>query len=214
MTALDTPVAHGYTLDDLDHVARAAVRIAAAPSRSGADRYRVAWDAATFALLEAGRPLARGDLIRAAAAGISAELAVEAKVWGLAVSGKTAQRYGMYWLELAAPSASPEGRVVESVALTQIWPTLTDAGREALMALAAFDGDQRAAAHALGLNSSAFTVRLSVARRRYLAAWHEGETPPPRWRLDAQRSTDRWSAKNRTRTLRPHGRPRLRGDAP
>jgi len=50
-------------------------------------------------------------------------------------------------------------------------------------ALATFNTYQ-AAADALGVQYQAFARRIRMARRRFFALWHEGETPSGMWRYD------------------------------
>jgi hypothetical protein len=70
----------------------------------------------------------------------------------------------------------PERQVVETQALHQIWPTLTATQRRCLRALAEA-GDPHRAATALGMTGRRFADHVRAARRRFLALWHEGETP-------------------------------------
>ncbi|MEE4419487.1 hypothetical protein [Streptomyces bugieae] len=72
---------------------------------------------------------------------------------------------------------------MESLTLTQIWPLLSLAQQQAVMALA-LTGDHQEAADSLGLTLIAFSGRLKNARRRVFQLWYEHETPPRRRRLD------------------------------
>jgi hypothetical protein len=54
----------------------------------------------------------------------------------------------------------------------------------ALLALAEHGGDHQAAAAALGVSGRVLERRLWRARAAFLAAWHEHEAPPRRWRRD------------------------------
>jgi hypothetical protein len=97
-------------------------------------------------------------------------------------------RFYAYWNPAHAPS--PEARVTERHALAQIWPLLRPSEQRALTALA-MTGDYEKGAAAAGVATSTFHVLISTGRRRFLAAWHEHETPSRIWRTDRRvRSRD------------------------
>ncbi len=93
------------------------------------------------------------------------------------------RNFERYWRAVARPADGPEERLVERLALAQIWPRLTSASRNALTALAVYDDHQRAAA-ALGISYKAFVSRISEGRSQFLALWHDGETPSRPWVRD------------------------------
>jgi hypothetical protein len=72
--------------------------------------------------------------------------------------------------------------------LAQIWPRLNDMDRQALTALATANS-YTAAANMLGLEYQTFANRVRRARTRFLALWHEGETPSRIWRVDRRERT-------------------------
>jgi hypothetical protein len=90
-------------------------------------------------------------------------------------------RFGIYWLPKTGPAA--DTRVVERVALWQIWEVLRPLHQMALLALAAH-GDYAAAAQAAGYPYTSFTSLVSDARAEFLALWHEGEAPSRIWAAD------------------------------
>jgi hypothetical protein len=104
-----------------------------------------------------------------------------------------------YWAGAGAATPSPEGRIVEREALAQIWPTLTELERRAVLAFAAH-GSAEVACVALGMTRRAFLSRLNAARARFRTWWHEGETPSVKWRPDS-------ATRDGKRTLRPCGHP-------
>ncbi|UQA91043.1 helix-turn-helix domain-containing protein [Streptomyces halobius] len=67
-------------------------------------------------------------------------------------------------------------RLVEAVALAQIWPLLTPLQQQAVTALA-LTGDHQAAADSLGVGMPTHAARLHKARLAVAALWHEHETP-------------------------------------
>lgn len=202
MTAADIEVGHGYTMADLAVIARRGLGMARTASGYVTDRYQAAWDGAVMALYEADRPPTDTELILAAARAVELARTEVRRDLGLSSLGAAAPRFDAYWRDLTAPTPSPEGRVVQRLALTQIWPRLRDTDRQALAALATA-GDYQSAAAMLGITYQAFGNRIRNARTRYLALWHEGETPSRLWRADKRdRKTPQWENKNRTAMLR------------
>jgi DNA-directed RNA polymerase specialized sigma24 family protein len=166
MTVLTGPavVAHGYTYGQVDQLARYAVRRFRAGRIAGFEEYAV-------------EPPSESDLLRAAGKGIYAFNAEyeQANGW----DHKTNQVRGRFVKFWTNPHPGlPEAVVIDRLAVKQILPTLTPAQRDALLLLALFDGDGRRAAEALGVNYSAFKMRIKTARDRFHSYWFEGETPP------------------------------------
>lgn len=182
----DTILAHGYTLADLHALARLAVHTAGARASDWHDRYETAWSAIAEAMYAAEHWPARYDLVRAGQLAIYAAVDETRQAYGFyrrktdgAAHGvASSPKFRAYWWDIcgAIPSQSPEAGIVERYALTQILPTLTPMQRTAITALAVYD-DYQAAADALGMTYVGFTSHIAQGRRRFRAAWHEGETP-------------------------------------
>lgn len=183
MNPADVHVLHGYYLPDLDRLARAGVRGARSGPGRADDWYRAAWDAIVDALVDAGTHPSEGLLVHAARYAVERAWGVERHHHGIASIGGPAPKFAVYWLGLSGPAPSPEERVVERVALGQIWAQLTDLDREALTVLAATNS-MRASAALLDLRYHTYGERVRAARARALALWHEGETPSRIWRRD------------------------------
>lgn len=192
---------HGYTIDDIQHLARLVLRM---------DRWHTAgdiddrYDAVRFAIVEhlltAKTPPTRGELLRAGTTASDQTVRDSMRTHGrdTRTTGQAMPMFLRYWN--TAPTASPENPVVERQALAQIWPRLRLSEQKALEALAA-TGDYQQAAAACGVTHATFTVLISTARRRFLRCWHEHETPSRIWRTDRRVNS---------RTGRDHlGRPRL-----
>ncbi len=186
-----TELAHGYTLADLHGIARLAVHAAGRLAGDWHDRYDTAWTAAAVALYEAEHWPPAHDLAHAGRLAIWAAVDDERRhagyykrktIGGQAGPGSS-PAFGTFWLEFARPTGSPEPGVVERLAVEQIWPTLTPGQRAALSALATF-GDYQAGAAALGMTAVGFKSAIHAGRRRFLAAWHEGEVPSRVWGCD------------------------------
>lgn len=194
-------VRHGYTLADIDHLTRLTLRMDRWHNAGDVTERRDAvWFAIVECLLTADTAPTRGELLRAGTEGSDALVRGEMRTHGRCTQnvGQPMPMFYRYWNPTHTPS--PEPRVVEREALAQIWPQLRASEQRALSALAA-TGDYEKAAAAVGVAKGTFTVQISTARRRFLAAWHEHETPSRVWRTDRRVSS---------RTGRDHlGRQRL-----
>ena len=169
---------------DIDHLARIASRATRWASRPGAqDRYEAIWHAIAEQVVRAGTTPSLEDLVATGLRAADAHVRDEMHHHGRSGrhAGEPFPGFDRYWG--AIPGASPEDAVVEPLALTQIWPSLTPAERKALAALAKY-GDYKLAAEACGLTLGRFTTNVSRGRRHFLALWHQGETPSRTWRVD------------------------------
>lgn len=179
-----TEVGHGYTLADLDAMARAAVCADRSMASDAHTRYGVAWSAIALALVEAPHWPRRETLVRVGWQAIYDEVRQMRHTLGMArdandrpidvpmAAGHRAQAY-WYW-----PTVSFEDHLVERLAVAPILATLTDTERDAVVALAVHD-DYDAAARALGIHYPTLTRRLTCARRRFWRRWYAPDAPPP-----------------------------------
>jgi hypothetical protein len=197
MTATRTPdidvhaIRHGYNIADIDQFARMAVRRGA---RSGvvpaSERYHAAWSAVAEHLYTADEPPRPFDLINAGMRAIADAVWAGERCHGWDRDARDIRpSFATFWLGVGIPSPSPEGRIVDETALWQIWPELTEAQREALLALATL-GDYQAGAASLGLSYKAFHWRVRAAREAFLRLWHEHEAPSRIWSADRRRWRD------------------------
>lgn len=184
-----TELRHGYTLDDLRRLAGGVVKHAWSQLGDQVERLEVVWSAIAEALYASESTPTRRELFQAGMDAMGRYDADDRHHHGVAWSAT--QRYTgfgsspgfqTYWC-LARTAPSPEDGVVERTALAQIWPRLSEGQRRALLALAAFD-DYAAAAKALGIKYQSFHTLVRTARLRFLALWHEGETPSRIWGRD------------------------------
>src|SRR5690606_8654666 len=200
---------YGYNLADIDRLARMALSRTVGNPLDHRTRYEVAWSAIAEALYAASEPPTPSDLIYAAQRELGRHTRQEMRHHGHhhRDPGQTMRGYAAYW---NPPAGDPlEDVVVNRTALWQIWPRLTDCERQVLLALAT-TGDYAAAADALAANPGTFRVNLRRARRRFLALWHEGETPPGAWGTDRRVGT-RARANTSTETEAEAGAPRPPG---
>lgn len=178
-------VAHGYTMDDLDRIARLAVtNPLTGLGRSNADAdelYEAAWGAATEVLCRANDQPAVRDLLAVARRAVDDTRREINRHRGVArhspwLGSYAAEGFLRYWIN--PTSGSPvEDRVVDTMAVRQVVAALTPRRRDALVMLAAHNGDVEAAGLADG--RKAFAAAVVGARRSALELWHDGETPRP-----------------------------------
>lgn len=173
----------GYTLADLDSLTRSALSRGWGLRIGQPTRYELVWSAIAEALCAAQERPEPGELVRAGWAGLNEYLADERHHWGVTRDGIMRPSFFLYWDEVVRNSRSPEGPVVERLALAQIWGRLRADEAEALIALAAY-GEYQPAADALGLKYYTFCARVRRGRERFLRLWHEGETPSRMWGRD------------------------------
>lgn len=195
-----TVIRYGYTLRDLDRLTHAAIRADRSMALDYADRRDIAWSAIAEHLCAATDPPERIELIRVGWQAIYRSVRDMYRSRGYrdgdyGVDGApSSPRFVTYWGSTV--TRSHEDGVVERAAVDQVLASLKPIYRDAITALALME-DYAKAAEMLGLRYSAFTVRISVARRQILALWHEHETPP------ATRHTDR-RVGSRTTELATH----------
>jgi hypothetical protein len=187
----DIEVLHGYTLGNLHSLAKMAVNWSRSRAADYADRLDTAQYGVSEYLCAAGTPPRPWDLIHAGADAVDRMIAGELRQHGNryrdAYNGpESAPGYWRFWWDQAVPAPSCENKVVDKVALGQIWPRLRERHREALAALAAF-GDYQLAAKSMGIAPGTFNVHVSHARKAFLALWHEGEEPSRPWGTDRRR---------------------------
>jgi hypothetical protein len=186
-------------MDDLDRFARTACRRAFASVGDVDTRYEVAWSGIAEALCGAEEAPWPEQLIRAGWLAIDHEMKQVGHLYGVAGPGMTLRRRYVYWVR--REDTGHDLGVVEKVAVQQILPMLTEAQRDAVVALAVHNNYREAAA-ALGLKDSAFTMRLSKARVAFLAQWFAPETAPKVRRMD--RRVTSYSTPPRTECLAGH----------
>ena len=176
-------IKYGYTIGDLDAMARAAVRADRSMVSGAHTRYGIAWSAIALALVEAPHWPRRERLVQAGWQAIYADVRGMRHALGMASRpsepGSTPMAAGSraqaYWYR---PVVAFEDGLVERLAVGPVLATLTGPEREAVVALAVHD-NYLEAAQALGISYKALTQRLSAARRRFYRRWYYPEAAPP-----------------------------------
>lgn len=176
----------GYELRDIDAVAKLAVHTSFVHATDITDRYQAAWDGIVEALLCAERPPTQRDLVHDAREAIRSAVRDTYRLYGYAAltgysGAESAANFVRYWHTVTAGQAPHEERVVEQLAVAQIWPTLSARQQQALTYLAACDGDYAGAAQAMGVTSGTLAAHVSGGRARILRLWHQGEHPSRPW---------------------------------
>jgi hypothetical protein len=175
-----TDVRFGYTLNDLDRLARTVVVANSQwwPAGDRKDQADTAWSGIVEYLYTTEDEPAERDLLDAGTRALVEDTKGYRKHHGLRNGGLIADgpRFATYWYE---PPAEPwEERVIERIAVNQILAQVKPHEVDALLALAAH-GDYAAAAEGLGLNYTTLTVRLSNARKTFRRHWFTPDTAPP-----------------------------------
>lgn len=172
----------GYTIRDIDRLTHGALIADRMMALDYADRKDVAWSAIAEHICAATEAPTRQELIRVGWQAIYQTVRDNYRQRGYrdgdygTDGAPTMPRFAAYWSSNV--THFPDDRIVEDIAVGQVLATLKPIYRAAVTALAVAD-DYVKAADLLGLKYSAFTARISVARRQLLALWHEGETPRP-----------------------------------
>lgn len=182
----DEPLRHGYTYTDLARYARTALALDRWHTSDTTDRYAAALNAIVETLLTADTRPSPRDLVDIGVRATNRYVADEMHHRGYDRRNLNAgpgglPAYQRYWQHTG--HAPWDERLIERIALTQMWPQLTLAQQQAVMALA-LTGDHAEAALSLGLPRTAFAARLRNARLAIANLWHEHETPPARRRRD------------------------------
>lgn len=179
---------HGYTAEELDLLARRAARACRSLYLPFMDRMEYAWSAMAEHVCGSSTRPEPGELIRIGVNAADNEAGRTLyKEHGWRPDVGRARGFQRYWTTMSrSPSSPVEERVVENVALTQIWPRLTPAMQAALVALATH-GDLAAAAESVGYRPGAYRNMLYRARLRFLRLWLEPETPTGKWGQDSRR---------------------------
>lgn len=203
----DVPLRHGYTLAVIHELTLVAVRCELFyRSRNYADRIDIAWSAIVELLYASDEPPSRQDLIKTGMAAISNWFVSEARTHGVNSSqrGRTTEpgvNFERYWHVSAGPTPSPEERIVERLAVAQIWRELSPHVREVIAALAAH-GDYHQAARSLGKTPDQFYSQIAYARKIFFAMWHEGEVPSRSWGRDRRSQSAQVTGRRTAKIIR------------
>jgi hypothetical protein len=189
-----TELRHGYTLADLNKLTMIAVlRDHWHRGMDLHERRDLAWSAIAECLYSEDEPPSRQMLIQAAQTAIDLAVRADRSTRGISIQNSYAKsgyntfaempNFLKYWWVEAGHSHGPEDRVVDRLALWQIWTQLAPRFQRVLLALATHD-DHNLAAQSLGVTRPAYHRMLCQARRAFYVLWHEGEQPSRLWAHD------------------------------
>lgn len=182
-------VRHGYTMADLDRLARLTVTFHLGWFAGGNrnDQYEAAWHGIVEHLCSTEQPPSERDLLDSGRRALQDDQQRHQQMLGTSRSATyTGANFARYWDWHGRTTPSPEDSIVDRLALRQILPELCASHLEALNVLAAFDtadpdgtAKVEAAAAALGIGYRAMTSRLMRARANFRTHWYAPDEPPP-----------------------------------
>ena len=174
-------VAHGYTLADIDTLARMAMRRSIGWSLLDATgRYQACYDGVVDLLFTAEEAPTERDLIESGWSSLARAYKQVRHDRGL--TDNPAQphgpRFAAYWIGQEGKTTHGDA-TVERLAVHQVVDSLPQEHRDVLAAMAAY-GNRGDAAHGLALATGTFSAQLRRARAVALRLWFDHEVPPPR----------------------------------
>ncbi len=178
LVAQTAEVRWGYTMDDIDRLARRVYN----RTRSNylfdqSDRYSAAWFGIVEHLFESVELPTPADLIQAGTRRVGDESRLNQSFYGYRADmpNKEAPRFVTYWRR--GGQSDFTDRIAEREALPKVLAVLNTTLYEAIVTLAAFD-NMSDAARALGISDKAFEHRIKRARAALISAWFAPEHPP------------------------------------
>lgn len=175
-------VRHGYTMADLDRLARLTVTSHLSWFAGGdrGDQYDAAWHGVVEHLCAVDEPPSERDLLDAGLRALQDDQQRHQQMLGTRrSSADTGRNFTRYWKWHCGPVPSPEDAIVDRLALRQIMAALNGDHAQALNTLAAVNIDAQATAQALGISYSAAKARLMRARKQFREHWFAPDAPPP-----------------------------------
>ena len=186
----------GWTLAEIHGIARAAALANKWLVSDFIVRYEAAWDGIIDVLLAAAERPAAHDLARAGKGAVSRGLLKDfCHTYGVAnrdlcAGIGSAPQFAAYWHQ---PGREPaEDKATEMIALGQVMAALGPRDAAILTALAT-EGDNQAAAAALGIPPSSFSAYATRARKAFAALWFDWEAPSRRGRTPARYRPSQWN---------------------
>lgn len=173
-------LAHGFTMAEIEKLTFRAFHLS---SRFFIPDASERWEAAWFGIVEhlyssEERPWPH-ELLEAGAAAAQAAARERGRHHGLRGEDRIGVNFEKYWVSVAGRRDDFTDKVAERLALPQVLGVLTDLEYEAISSLAMCDSLTEASA-ALGVEYKTLYRRVSMARKKIIAAWFSPETTPVR----------------------------------
>lgn len=181
LVAETATLAHGYTMGDVDRMARRAARSVRMTPFDFIERYEHAWYGVVEMLYSSHSTPTEYALVTAGMRCVSDVYSDTLRHHGVSRSdAHTGQRFAEYWRTPGHTTTHEDfvDRLTERMALPRVLALLTPEEYEALAARAASSSDNAAAAM-LGMTFMQYRPRLKRARERIVDAWFAPETPRP-----------------------------------
>ena len=169
----------GYTMDDIDRLARRVFnRTRKSYLYDHADRLGAAWFGIVEHLFETVEKPTERELIQAGTSRVSMESNANRTFYGInADLNDEGPRFTMYWRTSGERTDGFSDRIADRESLPRVLEVLNLDLYEAIVTLAAY-GNMGEAAKALGISYNVFHKRITRARSKLIEAWYAPEHPP------------------------------------
>jgi hypothetical protein len=190
-----TELRWGYTVASLEGLARKAAYDSHWRFLPPVEKYEIAWSAIAEELYACDEAPSASALLRRGEKAIRQHVDDLGHSHGIYYAGHSSgriapgtpmPRFEKYWWSHALPTGSPEDRIVDELALQQIWSRLTKTHQSVLLALAVH-GDYQRAADALNKSYKSIVTQIYTARKQFFRLWHQHETAPGVWGRDRRK---------------------------
>jgi len=173
---------HGYTIEELDELARRAAAITSRFLMPFAERVGIARGAIAECLCRAEGYVEPLVLVTVGVRAVKNENLAGIHQSGTR-QGELMPRFEAYWRWTCRHTDSPEEQITEHLAFWQVWTKLSERDRAVLKAIAECKVYAKAAAE-MGITYAAFRSALHRARAKAYELWFSPETPPGKWGTD------------------------------
>lgn len=189
----DIELRHGYTLGTVNRLATAAaMKDVWHQSIPLSVRLEITYCSMVEYLYKADAEPTSNELISAAWKAVRRYVEDEWHTHGVSRTksvyhgAETMPNFQRYWSDHNKSTPSHEDRVIDRLALPQVWSKLRPRQQELLIALAVHR-DYESAAASVGVQRSTFISSVGAARRDFYRFWYEHEKPPRKWGVDRPR---------------------------
>lgn len=175
----DVKLRDGYTLADLQRIARIVTVTTSGATTNTVDDEAEAYHGAVEALYSAVEPVTEQALFAAAQDALRRHLRRELAYRGRRTSGA---RYAAYWDRSSWFTPPVDAQVVIPIAVRQVMAYLPDRHRQVLTVYADANLNRAEAATILGVSPAVAATAIWRARQAFEALWYDHESPPAKSR--------------------------------